>query len=248
MFNYTLEVCVDSVESALSASRGGASRLELCSNLILGGTTPSQWLLKEIRKYTGIKINVLIRPRFGDFCYSEYEFNIIREEIRMFNELGADGVVIGILRPDGTLNMEQMEILIGLSGNMEVTLHRAFDVCINPYEALEQAKELGIRSILTSGQKNTCTAGSSLIKEMVELSRGVIEILVGGGVDASVIRQIAPVTGAKAYHMSGKVSVDSAMKFRKEGIGMGLPAFDEYKILKTDEVKIREARKVLESL
>lgn len=248
MVNYTLEACVDSVESALSASNGGASRLELCSNLIIGGTTPSQWLFKEIRKHTDIKVNALIRPRSGDFCYSDYEFDIIKEEVRMFHELGANGVALGILKPDGTLNMEQMEILMNLSGNMEVTLHRAFDVCFNPYQTLEQAKELGIHSILTSGQKNTCTAGSSLIKELVDISRGEIEILVGGGVDASVIKEIGPLTGAKAYHMSGKVSMDSAMEFRKEGVSMGLPSINEYIIWKTDEGKICKARMALEDL
>lgn len=248
MVNYTLEACVDSVESALDAGKGGASRLELCSNLIIGGTTPSKWLFKEIRKYSDIAINVLIRPRFGDFCYSEYEFNIIKEEVLMFRELGANGVALGILKPDGTLNTEQMEILMELAGNMEVTLHRAFDVCIDPYEALEQAKGLGVRSVLTSGQKNTCMAGRDLIKELVELSRGKIEILVGGGVDASVIREIGPTTGARAYHMSGKVSMDSAMVFRKEGVNMGLPFIDEYIIWKTAERKIREARIALEVL
>ncbi|QHQ61316.1 copper homeostasis protein CutC [Anaerocolumna sedimenticola] len=248
MVNYTLEACVDSVESALGASKGGANRLELCSNLIIGGTTPSKWLLREIQKYTDIKINVLIRPRFGDFCYSEYEFNIIKEEVQMFKELGANGVALGILKPDGTLNLNQMEILIGLSGNMEVTLHRAFDVCVNPYDALEQAKRLGIRSILTSGQKNTCMEGSSLIKELIEKSQGEIEILVCGGVDASVIKKIGPSTGAKAFHMSGKVSAESIMDFRKEGVCMGLPSIDEYIIWKTDERKIHEARLVLEDI
>ena len=248
MVNFTLEACVDSVESALGASKGGAGRLELCSNLIIGGTTPSQWLLKEIHKYTDIKINVLIRPRFGDFCYSDYEFNIMKEEVRMFKELGANGVALGILKPDGTLNLKQMESLINLSGDMEVTLHRAFDVCIDPFEALEQAKQLGIRSILTSGQKNTCMEGSSLIKELVDKSNGKIEILVGGGVDASVIKKVGPLTGAKAFHMSGKVKADSAMEFRKEGVSMGLSSLEEYIIWKTDESKIWEARLALEDI
>ncbi|WMJ89417.1 copper homeostasis protein CutC [Anaerocolumna sp. MB42-C2] len=248
MVNYTLEACVDSVESALGASRGGANRLELCSNLIIGGTTPSKWLLKEVQKYTDIKINVLIRPRFGDFCYSEYEFNIMKEEVRMFKELGVNGVALGILKPDGTLNRNQMEILIGLTGAMEVTLHRAFDVCFDPLETLKEAKQLGIRSILTSGQKNTCMEGSSLIKELVENSQGEIEILVGGGVDAEVIKKIGPITGAKAFHMSGKVNEESNMNFRKEGVSMGLPSLDEYVIWRTDESKIHKARQVLESI
>ena len=248
LVNYTLEACVDSVESALAAAKGGANRLELCSNLIIGGTTPSQWLLKEIRNYTDIKINVLIRPRFGDFCYSDYEFNIMKEEVQMFRELGVSGAVFGILKPDGTLNLKAMEVLMNLANDMEVTLHRAFDVCRDPYIALDQAKSLGIRSILTSGQKNTCLAGSSLIKELVELSRGEIEILVGGGVNAEVIKKIGPLTGARAYHMSGKSNRDSTMEFRKADVSMGLPDLDEFIIWKTDEEKIREARIALEAL
>ena len=133
----------DSVESALAAVKGGANRLELCSNLVIGGTTPSQWLYEEIRKESDIRIHALIRPRFGDFCYTDHEFEIIRNEVRMSRKLGAEGVVIGILCPDGTLNMEEMEKLMEDAGDMSVTLHRAFDVCRNPYETFEQAKRLG---------------------------------------------------------------------------------------------------------
>lgn len=248
MVNFILEACVDSVESAIIAAQAGADRLELCSNIIIGGTTPSQWLFKEVQKNTDIKINVLIRPRFGDFCYSDYEFTIIKKEVKMFEELGADGVVLGILKPDGTLNLKQIEELIQISKKMKVTLHRAFDVCVNPYDGLKQAKELGIHSILTSGQKNKCSEGTEVIKELVEMSKGEVEILVGGGVDAFVIRKIEPIIGARAYHMSGKTSIDSAMIFRKNGINMGLLSISEYEILRTDEKKIRDARLVLESI
>ena len=167
MKDFVLEACVDSVESALAAVKGGANRLELCSNLVIGGTTPSQWLYEEIRKESDIRIHALIRPRFGDFCYTDHEFEIIRNEVRMFRKLGAEGVVIGILRPDGTLNMEEMEKLMEDAGDMSVTLHRAFDVCRNPYETFEQAKRLGISTILTSGQKNSCVAGKELLRELV---------------------------------------------------------------------------------
>ena len=158
MKDFVLEACVDSVESALAAVKGGATRLELCSNLVIGGTTPSQWLYEEIRKESDIRIHALIRPRFGDFCYTDHEFEIIRNEVRMFRKLGAEGVVIGNLRPDGTLNMEEMEQLMDAAGDMSVTLHRALDVCRDPYETFEQAKRLGISTILTSGQKNSCLA------------------------------------------------------------------------------------------
>lgn len=248
MKDYILEACVDSVESALAAAQGGATRLELCSNLIIGGTTPSPWLFKEIRKHSDIRIHALIRPRFGDFCYTDSEFSIIKQAVADFRELGAEGVVIGILKPDGTLNMEQMKELMDAAGDMSVTLHRAFDVCADPYQALEQAIELGIDTILTSGQKNVCTEGAELLKELVEKSGDRITIQVGSGVSAEVIRQMYPLTHARAYHMSGKVALDSVMEYRKEGVNMGLPTLSEFEVWRTDADKIREAKMVLEEL
>lgn len=248
MKDFVLESCVDSVESALAAVQGGATRLELCANLVIGGTTPSQWLYEEIRKESDIRIHALIRPRFGDFCYTDHEFHIIRNEVRMFQKLGADGVVIGILRPDGTLNMEQMELLMEDAGEMSVTLHRAFDVCADPYEAFEQAKHLGIHTILTSGQKDNCRAGKELLRELVAMENGEITIQVGSGVDASAIRELAPYTKAHAFHMSGKLVLDSPMIYRKENVNMGLPSLSEFEIFRTDPEKIREARTVLEEL
>lgn len=248
MENYILEACVDSVESALAAAEGGATRLELCGNLIIGGTTPSPALFKEIRKHTDIRIHALIRPRFGDFCYTDSEFAIIKQEVEMFRDLGAEGVVIGVLKPDGTLNMEQMRELMEAAGEMSVTLHRAFDVCVDPYEALEQAKELGIDTILTSGQKNVCTEGAPLLKELVEKAGDDIVIQVGSGVSAEVIQKVQPLTGAHAFHMSGKVTLDSVMEYRKEGVNMGLPMLSEFEVWRTDAEKISEAKKVLEEL
>lgn len=247
MKDYILEGCVDSVESAINATRGGANRLELCSNLIIGGTTPSKGLFLEVRKNCNTKIHVLIRPRFGDFCYTEHEFNIIKEEVKMFKELGADGVVIGILKPDGILDIERMEEIMELSLDMSVTLHRAFDVCKDPLQALEQAKELGIHTILTSGQKNHCIAGKDLIKELVKKAAGEIDILIAGGVCAKVIEEMYPATQATSFHMSGKVTKDSAMIYRKENVNMGLPSLSEFEIWQTDEENIREARETLEN-
>ncbi len=156
MKNFILECCVDSAESALAAKKGGADRLELCSALVIGGLSPSIALFQKIRELMDIRIHVLLRPRFGDFCYTENEHDIIRNEIRMFREAGAQGVVIGSLKPDGSLDMHQMRELITEAKGMSVTLHRAFDMCRDPFETLEQAKELGINTILTSGQKNSC--------------------------------------------------------------------------------------------
>ena len=145
-----LECCVDTVESALAAKEGGADRLELCANLLIGGTTPDINLYHRIRERCDILINVLIRPRFGDFCYTDEEFEIIRRDVKMFREAKADGVVIGILKPDGSLDVERMAILMEEAGPMSVTLHRAFDVCCDPYQALEQAKQLHICLLYTS--------------------------------------------------------------------------------------------------
>lgn len=243
---FILESCVDSVESALAAARGGASRLELCANLVIGGTTPNPWLFEEIRRHSDIRVHALIRPRFGDFCYTDEEFILIREAVKSFRRLGAEGVVIGILKQDGTLNMEQMRILMEEAEGMSVTLHRAFDVCADPYETMEQAIELGIDTILTSGQKNVCSEGAELLKDLVDKSAGRIVIQLGSGVNADVIRDMYPRTGATAFHMSGKVTLDSEMKYRKEGVSMGLPSLSEYEIWRTDEAEIRRARAVLD--
>lgn len=243
---YTLEVCADSVESVLAAERGGADRIELCGNLSIGGTTPSVALFQQIRKYSNIKTNILIRPRAGDFCYTPDEFQIMKREIKLFNSLGANGVVIGILRPDGTLNMEQMTELIAEAGGMSVTLHRAFDMCIDPFKALEESIELKIDTILTSGQKNRSVEGISLLRELNKKALGKIDIMAGSGIEAGNIKNIYLETGIKSYHMSGKISVSSAMKFKNQDINMGSSYNNEYEILRTDERKVYEARKVLD--
>ena len=245
---YTLECCVDSVESAIAAKKGGADRLELCSAPVIGGLSPSQALYRKIREQADIPIRVLLRPRFGDFCYTDYEHEILKEEVRSFCKLGADGIVIGTMKPDGTLNLEQMKELMEEAQGMTVTLHRAFDMCQDPFQTLEEAKRLGIHTILTSGQKNVCTEGMDLLKELVEQAQGKTEILVGGGVDASVLPVLAEKTKAKAFHMSGKVSIESEMQYRKQDVSMGVASVSEYEIWRTSEKRIREARRVLDHL
>lgn len=248
MKKFILEGCVDSVESAMAAGKGGADRLELCSNLIIGGTTPSKGLFLEIRKHCSTRIHALIRPRFGDFCYSEYEFNIIKEEVTMFRELGAEGIVIGILKPDGSLDLERMVQLMTLAGGMSVTLHRAFDVCTDPYEALEQSRKMGINTILTSGQESNCMKGKELIGNLVKKAAGEIDIMVGAGVGAEVIDELYAATKAVSYHMSGKITKDSSMIYRKEKVNMGLPSLSEFEIWQTEEGKIRAAREVIDKI
>ena len=246
MKNYILECCVDSVESAINAKSGGASRIELCSNLIIGGTTPDIALVGEIRKHTDIRIHALIRPRFGDFCYSKYEMEIMKSQIRALKEAGVEGVVIGVLDEDGNLDIPKMQELLQEADGLSVTLHRAFDMCRDPFQALDEAIQLGINTILTSGQKQSAWEGRELLKELIEKADGRIDIMAGAGIGASIIEKLIPVTGGTSYHMSGKVTLDSKMKYRKADVSMGLPSLSEYEIWQTSEKAVRAAVEVLE--
>ncbi len=241
-----LEVCVDSVESALIAQAGGADRLEVCANLIIGGTTPGVSQFKQIREACGIELNVLVRPRFGDFLYTEAEFKMLREDILMFRDLGADGIVAGCLTADGGLDGKRMEELRKCAGSLTFTLHRAFDVCKDPYGTLEQAVCLGIDTILTSGQASVCTEGTEVLKKLIAQAGDRIEILAGGGVNAEVIRRMRKAANAASFHLSGKRAVNSGMIYRKQGVNMGVPGFSEYHILRTDKEEIEKARQALD--
>lgn len=241
MDNYILETCVDCVESALAAQEGGASRVELCSDLVIGGVSPSLPLFRQIRKYTDLKIRVLLRPRYGDYCFDKYECDELNEEILMFREEGADGVVVGILNPDGTLNTEQLARFKKSAGNLEIALHRAFDVCLDPLNAMEQVIELGYDTILTSGQGESAWEGRDMLKKLQETARGRIEILAAGGIGRDAIEKLVPYTGISSYHMSGKTEVNSSMTFRMPGASFGLPERDEYKLLRTDSKNVKDA-------
>lgn len=248
MMKYCLEVCVDSVASAIEAEKGGADRLELCKSLVTGGISPGVTLLKQVKQYTDLPVRVLLRPRFGDFCYDAYEVEEMKEEIALYREAGADGIVTGILTPEGELNLEQMKELIGAAGGMDVTLHRAFDMCRDPLETMEQAIALGLKTILTSGQEASAWEGRGLLKELVKQASGRIEILAGAGISAENIVSLAREIQAPAYHMSGKITEDSRMKFRRNDVNMGLPGLAEYELWKTDDQKIRNAVLGLASL
>lgn len=248
MKNYILETCTDCVASAIEAQKGGASRIELCSDLVIGGVSPSLSLFRLVRNYTDLNVRVLLRPRYGDYCYNQYEFEELREQVQMFREEGADGVVIGILNPDGTLNLEQLSELKKEAGSMEVALHRAFDVCLDPLRALKEVITLGFDTVLTGGQALSAWDGRDMLKTLQEQSQGQIEILAAGGICSSVISDLVPYTGIHSYHMSGKIEVESAMIYRKPGASMGLPERDEYKLLRTDGEQIRQAVDVLRSL
>ena len=241
-----LECCVDSFESARTAKEAGAKRLELCGDLMIGGTTPSPKLLEMIKIRLDIPVHVLVRPRFGDFLYSDEEFSLMRSEIHHFRELGADGVVFGCLTKDGRLDMRRMESLMQKTMGMSVTLNRAFDMCVNPYKAMIQAIELGIDTVLTSWQKNCCTDGKELLKNLLEVAGKDITVMVGSGVNAAVIEEFLREAPFEAFHMSGKKTVQSEMEYRKPDVSMGLPMMSEYERYVTDAEAIRRAVAVIE--
>ena len=247
---YTLEVCVDSTASALAAKRGGADRLELCADLVIGGTTPSLALLRQVKAETGLPVRALLRPRFGDFCYDHYELAQMEQSAAELVEAGADGIVTGVLTPDGVLDVDALRPIYAAARRaaaaagrpVACTLHRAFDVCRDPFAALAAAKELGLATILTSGQ------GAELLRQLVEAAGSDVEILVGAGVSAGNLPALAAQTGARAFHLSGKQVLDSRMTFRREGVPMGLPGFSEFDLWQTSETNIRAARKALDAL
>lgn len=244
-----IEGCVDCLPSAIAAWKGGADRLELCANLSIGGTTPSRTLLRQVREVCPVPVNVLIRPRFGDFLYDEWELEQMAEEIAACRDLGANGVVIGVLTPDGTLDVPAMARLMREAGDMEVTLHRAFDMARDPLETLERAAELGCATILTSGQAQTALDGADTLAQLVRRAAGRIVIMAGSGVRKDNLRAIYEKTGVRAYHTTGRRGpVDSGMAYRKEGVSMGLPSLSEYELWRTDEEEFRACAELVHAL
>lgn len=221
MSKYTIEVCANSAESALQAQKGGAKRVELCAGIPEGGTTPSYGEISMARKRLEIALNVIIRPRGGDFLYSSDELEIMSRDIRMARELKADGVVFGCLTKDGEVDKEACKELIFAAGHMSLTFHRAFDVCKDPKKALEDIIELGFNRILTSGCEASAPQGKALLKELVELSAGRIIIMPGCGVNENNIKDLKNYTNATEFHMSARERVNSEMVYRNEKVSMG---------------------------
>ena len=244
-----LEICVDSLASARNAIAEGADRLELCSALSVGGLTPYTALLRQVRKESDIPIRCLMRPRPGDFLYTDAELEMLSEQIRELKCAGADGFVIGCLKPDGTLDKKAMGALIAACGGSGLTLHRCIDVSCDLEQTYLDAGELGIDTVLTSGGAPSCLAGEENIRKLLELKKasGGPEVLIGAGVRAAVIAHfLARLPEAAAFHMSGKRDIESGMLFRREGIPMGVPGFDEWHIPETDPMAVRAARRVLD--
>lgn len=244
MRNYQFEICANSVESCLTAQAGGANRVELCAGIPEGGTTPSYGEISVARQeLTDTRLHVIIRPRGGDFLYSDIEVRAMLKDIEVARELGVDGVVFGCLTTDGEIDMPIMRRLMEASKELSVTFHRAFDVCRDPRKALEQVIELGCNRILTSGQQATAELGIPLLKELQAQADGRIILLAGCGVNENNIVRIAQETGIHEFHFSARESIKSNMIYKNESVSMGGTVhIDEY------ERNVTTARRVKDTI
>jgi copper homeostasis protein len=239
-YNPTIEICAYSLESCLAAQEGGAHRIELCSSMYEGGTTPSVGFMQVALKAVSLEIHAMIRPRGGDFCYSPDELAIMETDIKMAKQVGCSGIVLGILTPEGKVNVAQTAKMVAIAQPMPVTFHRAIDMTPDYSKALEQIIEAGCRRILTSGQANRAIDGLSAIKQLVQQANGRIEVMAGSGINAKNALTFIE-AGVNAIHLSAKATRDSVMKYRKEGIAMGgLSEVPEYEIAYADVSTIRE--------
>ncbi|XP_022424797.1 copper homeostasis protein cutC homolog isoform X5 [Delphinapterus leucas] len=214
---FLMEVCVDSVESAVNAERGGADRIELCSGLVEGGTTPSMGVLQVVKQYVQIPVFVMIRPRGGDFLYSDREVEVMKADIRLAKLYGADGLVFGALTEDGHIDKELCMSLIAICRPLPVTFHRAFDMVHDPMAALETLLTLGFERVLTSGCDISALEGLPLIKRLIDQAKGRIVVMPGGGITDRNLQRILEGSGATEFHCSARLARDSGMKFRITG-------------------------------
>lgn len=233
-----IEVCAYSLESCLTAQKAGAGRIELCGGLAEGGTTPSAGLIQLARQHLTIPLYVMIRPRGGDFLYTATELDVMKADILMAKTLGADGVVLGILQADGTVDETKTRELIELVKPLPVTFHRAFDMTRDPLEALEAIIRTGAVRILTSGQQQTAETGLPTLRLLAQQTNGRIEIMAGAGVNAQNAGPLIE-AGVDALHLSGGAKEDSPMTYRQPSVSMasGLPS--EYENVEANEEKIR---------
>jgi copper homeostasis protein len=241
-----LEVCADSADSALAAQRGGAHRIELCSGLVEGGTTPSSGLISTVRTRLSIPIYVMIRPRNGDFCYGPEDFETMEHDVLNAKQLGADGVVFGLLEENGRVDIEKTRHLVELARPLKVTFHRAFDMSRNLSEALETLIQAKVDRVLTSGGEQRVEDGLGAIRSLAAKAAGRIAILAGGGITESNAHRVIAATGVNELHTSAASVVGSPMRHRNEKIAMGALKGGEYQrrvVLEDNVRRLLEAAK-----
>lgn len=235
-----IEICVDSPEGVIAARDGRADRVELCDNLFEGGTTPSIGAMKMARRVGGIALHVIIRPRGGDFLYSVVEFDTMRTDIEAARTSRVDGIVIGLLTADGNIDKERTAELVTLARPMSVTFHRAFDVCRDPFAALEDLIEIGVDRVLTSGQHEDAVSGAETIQKLVEAAGDRIVVMACGGLDETNIAEVIAKTGVSEVHFTAFEPAESEMEYRNESVAMGSEnAGSEYVRQVTSSEKVR---------
>lgn len=237
--DYRLEICAFNLSSALIAQQSGADRIELCASPDEGGTTPSAGLIRTARELLRIPLYPIIRPRGGDFLYSEEEFRVMLRDIEYCKQAGCNGVVTGMLLADGTVDKRRVSQLIDAAYPMGVTFHRAFDWAANPYEAMEDIIQIGCERILTSGQRPTALEGASLIDQLVREADDRIVIMPGSGVRLANIIQLAEATGASEFHTSARLKQASAMDFVSVSMG------EEQSFTEAGEEEIKKIKEAL---
>ena len=236
-----LEICCGSIDDAIQAEKGGADRVELCSALFLGGLTPSLGTLQEAKQRLKIPVMMMVRPRAGGFCYSEAEMCAMARDAEAAVAAGADGVVFGILQPDGAVDVARTRCLRELAGTRQTVFHRAFDVTPEPFRALDELIDLGITRVLTSGQKNSVPEGADMIKRLIDHAAGRIEILPGGGIAPYNLHDVIQRTGCRQVHMTAWKSVSDTSTHANQSVTFGgalYPSEDRYAV--TDQTLVQQ--------
>jgi copper homeostasis protein len=234
-----LEVCVESVESAIAAEQGGAHRVELCSALGDGGVSPSAGLIAVVRQRIQIALHVMIRPRGSDFCYSEDEFAVMQRDLLMAKQLRANGVVLGILDVDGKIDIPRTKQLVALAAPMQVTFHRAFDMTGDLVQSLGDVQATGVHRILTSGGQQTAAEGAEMLKKLVESANGSVGIMAASGIGEHNVAELVQRTGVREVHASLRSAVASSMRYQNQQVSMGATKGREYQRLVADQQKVR---------
>jgi copper homeostasis protein len=248
MGRITTEIVVYNIVSALKAQEGRADRIELCDNPGEGGTTPSIGTIESVRQHVSLDVYVMIRPRGGDFHYSSYEYWAMKRDIHHCQKVSVDGIVFGILTPDGRIDKKRCQEIIDRARPLKITCHRAFDMTRDPFEALEDCIEVGFDRILTAGQQAQAVKGAKLIGDLVQRSNGRIAIMAGSGVNEDTVSEIVKQSGVKEIHFSATAFDNSAMTYRNPNIaGMGSEEGSEFKLRTVDPERIRKIRELAEN-
>ncbi len=243
-----LEICVDSVESAIASQAGGAQRIELCSDLNEGGITPSDGLIQAVREHVGIDVFVMVRPRGGDSFYTSYEYDVMKADVLCMKELKVDGIVVGMLDQEGHVDVPRTRELVQLASPMQVTFHRAFDMSADLDESLDRVIQTGAHRILTSGGVQTVNQGADRVTRLIDAAKGRIRIMVGGGIRQENIRKIAQRTKATEFHCSLRIKTESPVTFKNHSLKLGSVANDEFARYVVLEENVRGLRETLDKI